>query len=97
MNTSPASIRALIVDDETPARVRLRDLLENDSDVAKVYEADHGEDAVRLIQEESLDLVLLQLEALSHGEFEATMKHGGRLRVSRTFRSLLERRLGESL
>lgn len=40
---------------------------------------------------------IVQLEALSHGEFEAATKHGGRLRVSRTFRSLLERRLGESL
>ena len=41
--------------------------------------------------------VIVQIEALSHGEFAATTKHGGRLRVSRTFRSLLERRLAESL
>jgi two-component system LytT family response regulator len=40
---------------------------------------------------------IVQLEPLSHGEFEATMRHGGHLRVSRTYRSLLERRLGESL
>ena len=40
---------------------------------------------------------IVQLEPLSHGEFEATTRHGGRLRVSRTYRSLLERRLGESL
>lgn len=62
MNTSPASIRTLIVDDEAPARVRLKDLLENDGDVGKIYEADHGEEAVRLIQEERPDLVLLDMQ-----------------------------------
>ena len=40
---------------------------------------------------------IVQLEVLSHGEFEATLRHGERLRVSRTYRSLLERRLGEGL
>lgn len=39
---------------------------------------------------------IAQLEPLSHGEFEITTKHGGHLRVSRTYRSLLERRLGET-
>lgn len=62
MNTPPTSIRVLIVDDETPARLRLKDLLEKDSEIGRVYEADHGEEAVRLIQEERPDLVLLDIQ-----------------------------------
>lgn len=62
MNTSPASIRALIVDDEAPARLRLKDLLAKDTELVKVYEADNGEEAVRLIQEEKPDLVLLDIQ-----------------------------------
>jgi two-component system LytT family response regulator len=52
----------LIVDDEAPARVRLKDLLEKDSEIARVYEADDGEKAVRMIQEERPDLVLLDMQ-----------------------------------
>ena len=62
MNTSSASIRALIVDDEAPARLRLKDLLAKDIDVSEVYEADNGEEAVRLIQEVKPDLVLLDIQ-----------------------------------
>jgi len=40
---------------------------------------------------------ILQLEPLSHGEFEAVLKNGSRTRVSRTYRTLLEQRLGQSL
>lgn len=40
---------------------------------------------------------IVQLDARSHGEFAAVLKHGGRVRVSRTYRPLLERRLGQSL
>jgi two-component system LytT family response regulator len=40
---------------------------------------------------------ILQLEPLSHGEFEAVLKNGSRVRVSRTYRALLEKRLGQSL
>ncbi|MFZ0497783.1 MAG: LytTR family DNA-binding domain-containing protein [Steroidobacteraceae bacterium] len=62
MNTSPASLRVLMVDDEAPARLRLRDLLAKDIEVAEVYGADNGEEAVRLIQEERPDLVLLDIQ-----------------------------------
>jgi two-component system, LytTR family, response regulator len=62
VNTSPARIRALIVDDEAPARLRLKDLLAKDIEVVEVYEADNGEEAVRLIQEEKPDLVLLDIQ-----------------------------------
>jgi two-component system, LytTR family, response regulator len=40
---------------------------------------------------------ILHLEAISHGEFEVVLKHGARSRVSRTYRALLEKRLGQSL
>lgn len=40
---------------------------------------------------------VLQLEAISHGEFDVVLKHGGRAKVSRTYRSQLEKRLGQAL
>ncbi len=40
---------------------------------------------------------IVQLEPISHGEFEAALKDGSRTRVSRTYRSLLEKRLGQAL
>ncbi len=40
---------------------------------------------------------VLQLEPISHGEFEAVLKNGARTRVSRTYRSQLEKRLGQPL
>ena len=40
---------------------------------------------------------VISLEALTHGEFEVLLKHGGRARVSRTYRAQLEQRLGQSL
>jgi two-component system, LytTR family, response regulator len=40
---------------------------------------------------------VLQLEPISHGEFEAVLKNGSRTRVSRTYRSQLEKRLGQPL
>jgi two-component system LytT family response regulator len=38
-----------------------------------------------------------QLEPLSHGEFEVLLRSGSRCRVSRTYRALLEQRLGQTL
>ncbi len=40
---------------------------------------------------------IIQLEPMSHGEFEAVIKNGSRTRVSRTYRALLEKRLGQPL
>jgi two-component system LytT family response regulator len=40
---------------------------------------------------------IVQLEPMSHGEFEAVIKNGSRTRVSRTYRTLLEKRLGQPL
>ena len=40
---------------------------------------------------------ILELHAISHGEFELVLKDGHRSRVSRTYRGQLEKRLGQSL
>ena len=40
---------------------------------------------------------ILQLEPLSHGKFEIVLKDGHRSRVSRSYRTQLEKRLGQSL
>jgi two-component system LytT family response regulator len=40
---------------------------------------------------------IVQLQPLSHGEFEVVLRDGARARVSRTCRARLEKRLGQSL
>jgi two-component system LytT family response regulator len=40
---------------------------------------------------------IIQLEPISHGEFEVVLKNGSRSRVSRTYRAQLEKRLGQTL
>ncbi len=40
---------------------------------------------------------IVQLEAITHGEFEVLLKNGSRSRVSRNYRLELEKRLGQSL
>ena len=40
---------------------------------------------------------ILRLEPISHGEFDVILKDGSRSRISRTYRSQLEKRLGQSL
>jgi two-component system LytT family response regulator len=53
-------MRALIVDDEPPARRKLRRLLE-ESDITVCGEADCGEEAIALITRQRPDLVLLDI------------------------------------
>jgi sigma-B regulation protein RsbU (phosphoserine phosphatase) len=55
-------IRALLVDDEEPARDRLRGLLDQIDDVEIVGEAQDGQDAVQKIEEARPDLVFLDIE-----------------------------------
>lgn len=55
-------IRTLVVDDEKLARDRLVSFLKDISDVAVVGQAKNGVDAVRLIEEASPDLVLLDVQ-----------------------------------
>lgn len=55
-------ISVLVVDDETPARKRLIDLLAKDQGVGRVLEAKNGVVAVKLIQEEQPDIVFLDVQ-----------------------------------
>ena len=59
---SSDNIRALIVDDEAPARLRILDLLSKDKDVSSVIEASDGVAAVRAILDEKPNLVLLDMQ-----------------------------------
>jgi two-component system LytT family response regulator len=58
----PDGIRALIVDDEAPARQRIVDLLNQDAEVRSLQEAGDGETAVRMILSEKPNLVLLDVQ-----------------------------------
>lgn len=62
--TSPPVLRVAIVDDEAPARSRLRDLLADCAEqlpLEIVGEADNGNDALALIAVEPVDVVLLDI------------------------------------
>jgi two-component system LytT family response regulator len=58
----PNGIRALIVDDETPARQRISDLLSLDPEVYSIQQAGDGETAVQMILSEKPNLVLLDVQ-----------------------------------
>ena len=55
-------IRAIIVDDEKPARRRLRELLEKQPDIAIVAECSNGAEAVRKIRALQPDLLFLDIQ-----------------------------------
>ena len=63
-------LRVLIVEDEPPARRRLRSLLQRHDDVTIVGEAAHGGEAVELIQRDQPDVVLLDVELPVANGFE---------------------------
>lgn len=54
--------RVLIVDDEQPARQRLRELLESDSDVGEIMEVENGLDAVEAILQKQPDVAFLDIQ-----------------------------------
>jgi two-component system, LytTR family, response regulator len=60
--SSPNALRTLLVDDEQPARDRLRQLLAASSGVDIVGEAEDGVQAIERIGELSPDLVLLDIQ-----------------------------------
>jgi len=62
MNEPPEPICVLVVDDEAPARNRLRDLLAQDKNIGRVIEAENGVAAISLIQQERPDIVLLDVQ-----------------------------------
>ena len=58
----PKRIRALVVDDEAPARRRIVDLLKKDADVETILEAENGIAAVEVIEKERPDIVFLDVQ-----------------------------------
>jgi len=56
------TMRVLIVDDESPARERLKRLLTDIEEVELIGEAENGVQAVEMIERESPDLVLLDIQ-----------------------------------
>src|SRR5215813_11612540 len=60
--TRMEKIRAIIVDDEKPARRRLRELLEKRSDIGVVAECSNGAEAVRQIRALQPDLLLQDVQ-----------------------------------
>ena len=74
----PDKLRALIVDDEAPARDRLRRMLEELEDVAVVGEAANGTEALARCAELDADLVLLDVRMPGMDGIEAA-RHLGTL------------------
>lgn len=57
-----SAYRVLIVDDEQPARQRLRELLDSDPEVGEIIEAENGWDAVEAILQKQPDVVFLDVQ-----------------------------------
>jgi two-component system LytT family response regulator len=69
-NVVKPTLRIVVVEDEPPARRRLRSLLQHHGDVAIVGEAVHGGEAVDVIRRERPDVVLLDVELPVANGFE---------------------------
>jgi two-component system LytT family response regulator len=69
-------MRVLIVDDEAPARLKIRDLLRPESDVEIVGEAGDGKNAIDLIRRASPDLVFLDIQMPRLDGFEVIAEVG---------------------
>jgi len=62
--------RTVVVEDEPPARLRLRRLLESHPEIVVVGEADSGSAAVSLVETEQPDLVFLDIDLPEFNGFE---------------------------
>ena len=55
-------LKVLIVDDERPARTKVRRFVSADADIGQIFEAPDGVRAVDVIRDESPDLVFLDVQ-----------------------------------
>ena len=62
MTASEAKIRTVIVDDEAPARARIRQLLKTEPDIEVVAECANGRQALDCIQRDRPELVFLDVQ-----------------------------------
>jgi two-component system LytT family response regulator len=74
--TMPDDIRAIIVDDEAPARRRLRSLLAREVDVVVVAECSNGPTAIDAIAELRPDLLFLDVQMPEMDGFEVLRAAG---------------------
>lgn len=57
-----AKIRTVIIDDEAPARARIRQLLKNESSFEIIADCSNGRQAVEVIEREKPDLIFLDVQ-----------------------------------
>jgi two-component system LytT family response regulator len=67
---SKKNIRAIIVDDEEPARLLLREFLSERKDIELIAECANGFDAVKVITESKPDLIILDIQMPKLNGFE---------------------------
>ena len=77
-------IRVVLVDDEPPARRKLRHLLSSETDFVVVGEAASAAEAVEVLNRERPDVVFLDIQLPDATGFDvlAALEHRGRLHVS---------------
>ncbi len=63
-------LRTIIVDDEAPARLKVKQYLKDHPDIEIVGEADNGADAVKIIREMKPDLAILDIQMPEMDGFE---------------------------
>ena len=60
--STDSKIRAIVVDDERPARRKILRFLKTEPDVEVVGEAGSGHEAIEIIQREKPDLIFLDIQ-----------------------------------
>ena len=74
MNTTTATIRTMIVDDEVLARQNVEALLRHDPDIAIVAQCNNGTQAVEAIKQHQPDLLFLDVQMPGMTGFEVLAK-----------------------
>ncbi len=70
------NIKMLIVDDEQPARRKIRTFLKNVAHSSEIFEAENGVEAVKMIQNEQPDLIFLDIQMPGMTGFEVIERVG---------------------
>ena len=70
------NISALIVDDEKPAREKIKTFLKEESFISSIFEANNGVEAVEMIKQGKADIVFLDIQMPGMTGFEVIEKVG---------------------
>lgn len=76
MSQAPAPLRVVIVDDEAPARARLRALLAREPDIAIAGECSDGPSAIEAVRASKPDLVFLDVQMPEMDGFQVLRELG---------------------